>query len=77
MCLIKYTAYNIHHHHLITQFFISPRKIQMISFKPPEAPLKIKLKVFVFILFVFLTAAAFQQGKIPPTPFPGGPPPGK
>lgn len=25
----------------------------------------------------FPTAAAFQQGKIPPTPFPGGPPPGE
>uniref|UniRef100_A0A8D3CUL1 Small nuclear ribonucleoprotein polypeptide C n=1 Tax=Scophthalmus maximus TaxID=52904 RepID=A0A8D3CUL1_SCOMX len=23
------------------------------------------------------TTAAFQQGKIPPTPFPGGPPPGE
>lgn len=25
--------------------------------------------------FACQTAAAFQQGKIPPTPFPGGPPP--
>lgn len=25
----------------------------------------------------YSTAAAFQQGKIPPTPFPGGPPPGE
>lgn len=28
-------------------------------------------------LFSLPTAAAFQQGKIPPTPFPGGPPPGE
>lgn len=26
---------------------------------------------------IFSSAAAFQQGKIPPTPFPGGPPPGE
>lgn len=36
------------------------------------------LCVCVFLILSFLpTAAAFQQGKIPPTPFPGGPPPGE
>lgn len=29
------------------------------------------------VYFIFSPAAAFQQGKIPPTPFPGGPPPGE
>ena len=28
------------------------------------------------ILLFSFSAAAFQQGKIPPTPFPGAPPPG-
>uniref|UniRef100_A0A8C1PKC2 Uncharacterized protein n=1 Tax=Cyprinus carpio TaxID=7962 RepID=A0A8C1PKC2_CYPCA len=32
----------------------------------------LKCKVF----FICVSAAAFQQGKIPPTPFPGAPPPG-
>lgn len=32
---------------------------------------------WVSFLFSPSTAAAFQQGKIPPTPFPGGPPPGE